>query len=161
MSILLAILAAGTATLPPRPVLPQVPVISASRCDEPADRQKIISGKGIERAKPSVAREYNSAWSTYLEARMNYIGMTEQERAEMANSVLKSDEFQAIQSENQGLVGQMFRQVEAIGAAKDDLAKCRAIAGLTATLPPIIANAERQYMLMDKRLDAEAAKRGK
>ncbi|MFM5953990.1 MAG: hypothetical protein ACKOPE_06795 [Novosphingobium sp.] len=161
MSIMLSLIAAAAAPLPARPVMPQFQVVDASKCDDPAERKRVFSGEATKGISTGVAERYNQEWRTYLEARMAQIGMSKEDRSEFATGVLKSDAFVQLQNANTDLFKQMSGDLDSINASKDEVVSCRAIAHMTVILPQVVANADRQYALMDAALDAIAAKRGK
>ncbi|MFM5923367.1 MAG: hypothetical protein ACKOPG_04185 [Novosphingobium sp.] len=161
MSFMLSLIAAAAAPLPVRPVMPQFQVVDASKCDDPAERKRVFSGEATQGISSGLAEKYNQEWRTYLDARMAQIGMSKEDRSDFAMGVLKSDAFGQLQKANTDLFKQMTDDLDTITASKDEVASCRAIAHMTMILPQVVANADRQYTLMDAGLDAFAAKRTK
>ena len=72
----------------------------------------------------------------------------------------QSPEFQAEFEKGMALVGSMLGHVEAIARSKEEVPNCRAIVQMMESLPAIEANADRQWAIMRKIVDDEAARRG-
>jgi len=155
------LLLATAALLAADPVMPSYTI---SNCNDPAMRTKILETDPEKLASIDALKSRSAAKEAELDALMTKLAtrahLTDEQKGEVAMKMLESPEFKAEFEKGMELVGTMLEHLGAIMKSKDELPNCRAIVRMMDSLPAIDANADRQWAIMRKIVDDEAAKRG-
>jgi hypothetical protein len=143
---------------------PGMPNYTLASCDDPAMRAKILETDPEKLASLDAMKSRSAAKEAEMDALMTKLAtrahLSAEQRAEVAMKSFQSPEFQAEFEKGMALVGTMLGHVEAIARSKEEVPNCRAIVQMMESLPAIEANADRQWAIMRKIVDDEAARRG-
>ncbi|MCU0733287.1 MAG: hypothetical protein MUE84_17130 [Hyphomonas sp.] len=139
----------------------KVAVPDPALCKDKNKRDAFLSEAEHNPPDRSLAANYNAKREEQLNARMKEIGMTARERGQLAINALRHPEFEAAMAGNLEAVRAMIAAAQAAGETRDPQVQCEAIIAMRAHLAATITGANRQWDLMDRMVEAEAARRGK
>ena len=140
------------------------PQFTLATCDDPMARHALLRTD----AEKIPALDAVRTRSSQNEARMTQLmdrlaeraKLSAEEKANVAMSMLDSPEFKAAFEEGMGLVSQMMADLNAVMESKDELKNCRTLVHMMSLVPAVDANANRQWEVMRRVVEAEATRRG-
>ena len=143
-----------------RPATPAMPVLATADCENAKIRSARLNALDDDQSWTGSADRYNADWKSYLDVRLGKLGMSERDEQAFMAKVADSDEFGALQAENEKILAKMSAEFEKIGGSASEEQACKTVAGMLAALTPMMVNASKQYELMDQAIIAEAKRRG-
>ena len=143
-----------------KPSPPTMPVLATADCENAQIRSIRIAALDDDQSWTGSADRYNADWKSYLDVRLGKLGMSERDKQAFMAKVANSDEFGALQTENEKILAEMSANFEKIGDSASEEQACKTVAGMLAALTPIMVNASKQYELIDNAIIAEAKRRG-
>ena len=143
-----------------KPAPPTMPVLATADCENAKTRSVRLAALDDDNSWTGSADRFNADWKDYLDVRLGKLGMSESDEQAFMAKVANSDEFGALQSENETILARMSADFEKIGGSASEEQACKTVAGMLAALTPMMVNASKQYELMDQAIIAEAKRRG-
>jgi len=158
MSLFLAALALAAAAPP------ELKGFTPATCENPEARKALLANDQEEplfaRAMRQRTEDNQKKMDVLIERLAERAKLNPEQRAEVAFSLIQSQEFEAALKEGLDGVKDMFGDLEQVMKSKDERGNCLLIVNMMARLPAIEANADKQWAIMEKALRAEAARRG-
>ena len=155
---LLAAAASNPGLTKPKP--PVMPVLAMTDCDNAKTRDARLIEIDDDKSWTGSADRFNAAWKDYLDTRLAKLGLSKSEEDAFLGKIANSAPFVALQAENEKILAKMSADFESIGDNPSDAQACKTVSGMLATLAPMLANAGKQYELIDSAITAEAKRRG-
>ena len=143
-----------------KPSLPPMPVLTTADCENAQTRNARLDALDDDNSWTGSADRYNADWKSYLDVRLGKLGMSKSDEQAFMAKVADSDEFGALQAENEKILAKISAEFEKIGGSASEEQACKTVAGMLAALTPMMVNASKQYELIDNAIIAEAKRRG-
>jgi hypothetical protein len=140
------------------------PSFTLATCDDPVARHQLIETD----SEKLPALEALKARSTENEARTTQLmdrlaeraKLSPQQKADVGLKMMESAEFRVAFDEGMALVSQIMQDMNALVESKDELSNCRTVVHMMSLVPAVDANANRQWDVVRRVLEAEAARLG-
>jgi hypothetical protein len=143
---------------------PPLPSYTLASCDDPVQRSQILATDPEKVASLDGTKARSAAKEAETDALLNKLAaraqLTDEQKAEVAMKIFESPEFNAEFDKGMKLVSAMMEHLSAIMKSKEALPNCRVVVRMMQSLPEIEANADRQWEIIRKIFDDEAARRG-
>lgn len=143
-----------------KPVPPVLPSLSVADCENTSVRNAKVAQINGDGEFGQAGEKYNAAWRDYVDERLAKLGMNKQERSRFLQDVVGSSEFADLLAKNEALMAKMTDDFQGLADVKGDEAQCKIVSKMISYLTPMLDNSQKQWELIDGRIDAEAQRRG-